>query len=325
MDHLIYEMEVLDSSSVNSKEFDYLILCSGSDNRAYQSIKLMPIKRKTKVILVNFTERVLNKPSTDPLFEYRNLKINNLDEINCAILSPPSILPDLVQYEFNNDTKIAIDISCFTKPYFYYLIRLLHKRFNVQAITVLYTEPKSYLFPKGLFTAFHSSSGSLKMIEMPGYVGWRKRDSKEKLVILLGFDSDLSKKVNEVLEPSEMVLVSGFPSYSSKFKDISLIVNESLITGENLALDKRIQVKYARANNPFEVYNVLEGIKRSDENENVFLNVAPLGTKPMALGACLFALHNPDVRVVYPLPEQYDEKYSDKSWRTWLYSLPLNL
>jgi hypothetical protein len=318
-------MDVLDTSSSNSSEFDYLILCSGSDNRAYQSIRTIRLDKKTKVILVNFEERLCNKPSSDPIFEYRNLKIKNLDEINCAILSPASMLSELEAYRFNSNTKIAIDISCFTKPYFYYLIRLLNKRFNVQTVTVFYTEPKSYLFPKGLFTAFHSSSGSLKMIEMPGYVGRRKRDSKEKLVILLGFDADLSKRVNEVLEPSEMVLISGFPSYSSKFKDISLIVNESLITGENLALDKKIQVKYARANNPFEVYNVLETIKKAQENENIFLNVAPLGTKPMALGACLFALHNPEVRVVYPLPEKYDDKYSDKSWRTWLYALPLEL
>ena len=325
MNHLIYKMDVLDTSSSNSSEFDYLILCSGSDNRAYQSIRTIRLDKKTKVILVNFEERLCNKPSSDPIFEYRNLKIKNLDEINCAILSPASMLSELEAYRFNSNTKIAIDISCFTKPYFYYLIRLLNKRFNVQTVTVFYTEPKSYLFPKGLFTAFHSSSGSLKMIEMPGYVGRRKRDSKEKLVILLGFDADLSKRVNEVLEPSEMVLISGFPSYSSKFKDISLIVNESLITGENLALDKKIQVKYARANNPFEVYNVLETIKKAQENENIFLNVAPLGTKPMALGACLFALHNPEVRVVYPLPEKYDDKYSDKSWRTWLYALPLEL
>ena len=70
------------------------------------------------------------------------------------------------------------------------------------------------------------------------------------------------------------------------------------------------------------LYNFLQYIK-DKEDDNTFINIAPLGTKPMALGACLFALHNPDVRIVYPLPENYENKYSDKSWNSWIYDLPL--
>jgi hypothetical protein len=45
----------------------------------------------------------------------------------------------------------------------------------------------------------------------------------------------------------------------------------------------------------------------------------------MALGACLFALHNPEVRVIYPLPEEYDDKYSEQCWNSWVYKLPLSI
>jgi len=64
---------------------------------------------------------------------------------------------------------------------------------------------------------------------------------------------------------------------------------------------------YSKANNPFEIYNLLQGIKIKTPNN--FINIAPLGTKPMALGACLFALHNPAVRIIYPLPDAYESKY----------------
>jgi hypothetical protein len=66
-----------------------------------------------------------------------------------------------------------------------------------------------------------------------------------------------------------------------------------------------------------------EVLKNKKDNDGIFINIAPLGTKPMALGACLFALHNPEVRVVYPVPEHYEDKYSDECWNSWTYKLPL--
>jgi hypothetical protein len=274
------------------------------------------IQNEARVIIFHFKERLEGKDLTDNLFNYKNYSIKHLQEITCEIKSPSSSLREFEENKFDSSKKIGIDISCFTKPYFYYLIKLLRERFGVLKLTVYYTEPKSYLFPKGLFHRFHTSTGPLSIIEIPGYSGLESRDSKRKLIILLGFDGDLSKEINEDVSPYETVVVNGFPSYMPKFKDISLIANEKLVS------DDKITVQYARANNPFEVYNLLESVKAKDGGSN-FINVAPLGTKPMALGACLFALHNPDVRVVYPLPEAYEDKYSDDCWNSWMYELPL--
>jgi len=85
-------------------------------------------------------------------------------------------------------------------------------------LSVFYTEPKSYLFPKGLFNAFHTSSGPLSILEIPGYSGQEKRGAKRKLVILLGFDGDLSKEINEDVSPHDTVVVNGFPSYTPKIQ-----------------------------------------------------------------------------------------------------------
>jgi hypothetical protein len=83
-----------------------------------------------------------------------------------------------------------------------------------------------------------------------------------------------------------------------------------------------VKIRYTKANNPFDTYNLLQSIKEQAET-NTFINIAPLGPKPMALGACLFALHNPDVRIIYPLPENYEKKYSDDCWNSWVYNFPL--
>ncbi|MGN6604910.1 MAG: hypothetical protein ACTHK8_20810 [Ginsengibacter sp.] len=312
----IYKMELIDGTNKSLNELDYLMLASGSDTRAYEVLSKCKSLEKKRVIVFNFNERLKELTATDPLFKYQTFTYNSLQEIACEIKSPSSCLEEIVKNSFSISSKIGIDISCLTKPYFYFIIKLLKERFKVEKLSVFYTEPKSYLFPKGLFKAFHTSSGPLTILEIPGYSGHESRGAKRKLVILLGFDGDLSKEINEDVSPNDTIVVNGFPSYTPKFKDISLIANEKLVS------DRNINVAYARANNPFEIYNLLHQIKE-DEDPNTFINVAPLGTKPMALGACLFALHNPEVRIVYPLPEIYENKYSDKSWSSWIYDLPL--
>jgi hypothetical protein len=320
MNKLIYKMELVEGSTQSISNLDYFILASGSDSRAYQVLSKLDYSSLSgpSVIIFHFEERLKDKDLTDDLFGYKKYPIGKLQEITCKIKSPSSSLSEFGKNKFDGSKKIGFDISCFTKPYFYYLIKLLRERFEVEKLIVFYTEPRSYLFPKGLFHKFHTSSGPLSIIEIPGYPGFESRDSKRKLVILLGFDGDLSKEINEDVSPNETVVVNGFPSYIPKFKDISLIANEKLVS------DDKITIQYARANNPFEVYNLLESVKAQD-GEGAFINVAPLGTKPMALGACLFALHNPDVRVVYPLPEMYEDKYSDDCWNSWMYDLPLKI
>ena len=96
-----------------------------------------------------------------------------------------------------------------------------------------------------------------------------------------------------------------------------------MIANEKLTSDRDIKIEFSRANNPFEAFNLLEDIK--NQNQTSFINIAPLGTKPMALGACLFALYYPDVRVVYPLPATYEKVTTNKCWNSWRYLIPLNL
>lgn len=309
-------MGLLNNEEPILKNLDYLLLATGSDSRAYEILRKFKDFSRTKVIFFNFFERVRDLRSDDQLFDYKTFPLNEPQVINCEIRNPSSCLEEILKNNFRNENLIGIDISCFTKPYFYFIFKLLRERFHIEDIIAFYTEPKSYLFHRGLFTDFHTSSGPLSILEIPGYSGQEIRGTKRKLVILLGFDGDLSKEINEDVSPNNTLVVNGFPAYTSKFKDISLMTNEKLVG------DRNISISYAKANNPFDTYNLLHSLKDTDK-DSVFLNIAPLGTKPMALGACLFALHNPDVRIIYPLPETYEKKYSDKCWNTWLYKLPL--
>lgn len=112
-----------------------------------------------------------------------------------------------------------------------------------------------------------------------------------------------------------------------KFKDISLSNNEKVLSGSDFAekLEKGNNLTrfvYVEAVNPFDVYNTLVYLKQKYQNNCI--DVVPLGTKPMALGACLFAIDNHDVRVVYPFPEQYADATGEKSTNTIEYVLHYN-
>jgi len=322
MKKFIYEMELVSAEVIKKDSFDIFLLAGGSDYRAYEILRIMKSEDVSinKILLFAFQERIQGIDTSDAYYNYLKIGFSNILPIHCSIKEPNSCLDGLISLESEILTakKIALDISCFTKPFFFYLIKLFKERFKIHRITVFYTEPQSYLFPRGIFSSYRSSTGPLTILEIPGFTGYEARGDKRVLVILLGFDGDLSKEINEDISPSETLVVNGFPSYAPKFKDISLIANEKLTS------DKDVQIIFSKANNPFDVFNLLESIKNKKHNDRSFINIAPLGTKPMALGVCLFALYYPEVRVVYPLPETYEKITTDNCWNSWRYLIPLN-
>ena len=313
-------LKQVDSQTENF-EYDLLITSGGSDYRAYELLRIADKKSYSfkKIILFHFENR-LGKLEGESLKKYNYYKKFDFSftEIKTSLFHPPECREKLESEikGINPSSKVAIDISCFTKPFFFFLIKYFKKAKRLDKLTIFYTEPKSYTFSDGLFKSYQSSTGPIQIQEIPGFTGSSIRKLKSILIILLGFDGDLSKEISEEVAPSNILIVNGFPSYSPKFKDISLISNEKLIS------NNRESINYSRANNPFETYNLLEKINRKYPKQT-HINIAPLGTKPMALGACLFALHNPDVRIVYPMPESYKNATTEECSRSWSYELPL--
>lgn len=329
MERYIYNIApIKDKWGDVSDYFDCFLVAGGSDFRAYEILRKAE-KQKVKIdniLFFEFEERKKNIDSKDKKAydEYKNFGYQ-IKEIPCTIKDPSSCIKSLGSYgvDLSKYKNLAIDISCFTKPYFFLILKHLQAQHKIQSVTVFYTEPKSYIFPKGLYNSYQSSYGPLVVEEIPSYTGSDIRDQQRILVILLGFDGDLSREIDEDVAPVETFIVNGFPGYAPKFKDISLICNEKIIN------NKGKDVVYSRANNPFEMYNLLESLSNDErlnnEYGNLFINIAPLGTKPMALGACMFAIHNPEVRIVYPVPQKYMNVTTDRCWSSYAYNIPLSI
>ena len=109
--------------------------------------------------------------------------------------------------------------------------------------------------------------------------------------------------------------VNGFPSYTAKLKDVSLFNNEGFIN----KIDRE-NLLCTTANNPFETYNLLRDLRA--KNRGVLLNLCTIGSKPMALGTCLFALdHLTDVKVTYPFYEKTQFDTEEEPGKTWRYGI----
>lgn len=73
---------------------------------------------------------------------------------------------------------------------------------------------------------------------------------------------------------------------------------------------------YIKANDPFASYNVLCSI--AEQKQYCILDICVLGSKPMALGACIFALKHQNIaKVSYPFaiePQKHSSKEISKTW-----------
>ncbi len=159
MNRILYDMTVLPSANPE-RDLNYFIVASGSDKRAYRTIEKtgVGIHSDTEVFVVNFDERIDGRRNADSIFDFRRLGIRRLKEFKSEIKNPSSILSQFETAGLNSSKSIGLDLSCFTKPYFFFLLKLFKERFNFSSISIFYTEPQSYVFQKGLFNSFHTNS-----------------------------------------------------------------------------------------------------------------------------------------------------------------------
>lgn len=312
-----YEMKIIENTYEEiTNEYDSFFLSGASEYRAYEILRKFDENnvKIREVVLFDFLER---HDTGDNYCNYKKTSYR-IKEVACSIKDPSDCFKklDRRKYIFNKYKNIAIDISCFTKPYFYYIIKYFKEIVGLRTIDIYYTEPATYILNKGLYESYHSTSGSLEIIELDGFAGDSTDNKYKILIILLGFDGELSRTIVREVDVDEIILINGFPPYSPIFKDISIINNIELTS-----FDLGNKIFYANANNPFDTFNLLELIKRSKPNS--YINIAALGTKPMALGACLFATLNPEVRVIYTLPDKYSNETAKNCCKSWFYRIPL--
>ncbi|HET7231710.1 MAG TPA: hypothetical protein VFJ16_16990 [Longimicrobium sp.] len=135
---------------------------------------------------------------------------------------------------------------------------------------------------------------------LPGLVRLRRHESdKAMIVALLGFEGWRFDAVLAKLEPDAgtVVPVIGVPGFRAEYPFYTL-------EGNIIPLERDgnwTRRKFATANDPFEVYHILEMLQT--RHPETLLRVALVGTKPHALGAVIFhAVHPGMSELIYDNP-----------------------
>ena len=296
----VYKMKALDSGGGGVVDVEHLIVASGSDERGLNVLQNYAASDTTAScgVLLEFDERtkILTQTEREAQRQQFTAVRPDLVSIEGMLEEPISFVTELTSLgiKCGNTGRVGVDMTLLTRPFLFWLLKYLHRTLSGSEIFIYYTEPESYRYTEGTFDTYQATVGPLEVREVPGFPGTPRSSGESNLTVLLGFDGQLATAINEDVAPRETIVVNGFPSYFQKYKDISLVNNERLVSGAR-------RLFYAPADNPFETYNLLDRIRR--DAPDVFMTLAPLGTKPMALGACLFAIENEDVRVVYPRPQ----------------------
>lgn len=178
-------------------------------------------------------------------------------------------------------------------------------------ISAVYVEPDRYRYSSNPTDGrmFELTDKFTEISSFPGFtrLGDIDDESKTCFVPLLGFEGNrLAHAIEKIDPPVEKTFpVVGIPGFRAEFPFFTYIGNRGSLSKEGLW--KR--VRFAIANSPTSAMERLAVIR--DEYPDHLLKIAPLGTRPHALGAVLFALSaGTQVELVYdnptPAPKRSD-------------------
>lgn len=158
---------------------------------------------------------------------------------------------------------------------------------------VMYAEPKEY--------SKHPSPSSDNKFDLtnkfeglspiPGFAKLDRDYSGEVdvFIAMLGFEGNRPRMLLNELEPAPKVIpIIGMAGFKLEYPSFTITCNRSLLEEEDAFSDIRL----ARASCPFEAFEQIRQI--SLDYRGSYLYLAPVGTKPHALGAVMFHILNPE-------------------------------
>jgi len=204
----------------------------------------------------------------------------------------------------------AIDMTGIERRFLFLLLKKLKERAFADRIDIIYTEPDDY--------AKELSIGAGIVSSFEGFGGLTRRGGESLLILQLGFEGQRALAVQRHYEDSRLIPVIAFPAFQPSWIERAIQENSRIV--ENFDYD--ISLKYSPANDPFQSENVIEEIRTRHPGSDI--SIAPLGSKPQSLGACLAAIYDPSIRIVDAPPISAMKPISQGHRDTWVYRIDLS-
>ena len=191
--------------------------------------------------------------------------------------------------------RLLIDISGLQHSVWAPLLKNAY--LNKVRTRVLYAEPESYKsHPSPASATLFDLSIKFDGLEpLAGFarLSGPQDETKCLFVAMLGFEGNRPERLVMQVDPLPKVIpVIGVPGFQLEFPAFTVACNRVLLSEYNA----HSEVRYARASCPFEAYDILCAIRK--EYPDHYMYLAPVGTKPHALGTILFAIANPNTTEV---------------------------
>ena len=199
-----------------------------------------------------------------------------------------------------NPSAVYLDITGLPHRVWAPLLRAI--RYRSEPAFCVYVEPGDYRFSRSPTEAtIFDLSESIEGIEpLPGFVSLSASPRSVPIFIpLLGFEGPRFAFMLEEVQPQreDIFPVIGVPGFRPEYPFYTYAGNRIQLW------DTRswVNVRYAAANCPFSLYHVLDELSRECQERRML--VAPIGTKPHALGAVLYCLdHTATTELLYDHP-----------------------
>lgn len=313
MPNNLFFMKTIEEFNEND-EIDIFILAAHTDYRSYSAYETL-LSKQIKINKTIIFDYVVNRPIEETKLQenyYRLTKFPNVEYISCE--SNEANCEYISTLSISEKSNIFVDITNIVIPDIFRLFFVLSKILGIQHFNVIYSEPKYYKYLNGFYFKYEKEIAQREYKTIPEF--FSSAVSRNVIFIcFIGFERLVSKYVHDRKEHSDVLVINGFPAFYPKMKDISIEHNYELISA--IGPDC---IRYTQANDPFSAYNELTAIMNEYPNE--LLDICVLGSKPMALGACVFALKNPDVaKVSFPFPLKPQKHSSIDVSMIWWYKI----
>ena len=202
--------------------------------------------------------------------------------------------------------EVYLDITALPHHVWAPIVRVLIEDLNPSCLKIVYAEPAGYHKLPDAHVGLYELSEKLEGIEpLPMFVTLGSSDIDSIVVPMLGFEGNRFRHLLEELQPPDncIIPVIGVPGFKHPYPSHSFLSNRHTLE-EAFRFRK---CEFAKANCAFDGALILRKIAK--DNPNARLQIAPIGTKPHALAAILFAIANPDrSEIVYDHPVRRPER-----------------
>ena len=215
--------------------------------------------------------------------------------------------------------RVLVDITGMKHPAFFYLFKLLLEEQKPGSLFAGYAEPEMYV-PHGstdVEERFQLFEGYLGVRALPGFTRLPDTLKSKLLVAFLGFEGTRLQHVYEDQEPGDgnMVALVGFPAFRPGWQNLTIAANQPALQSTRSYRFLRSATAFC----PFDAYQALCDLQSDRPKQNLI--VAPLGTRPHALGAALYAIKNDSSYLLYDFPIEVVEHRTERVGKCHIYHL----